>query len=387
MPLSVAESSPQLEAPAPLPVWAVVDNTNPDNMFQILTLMSPYFDLEGVVVTGRAAATDRNAALEDISTQESVFRTVLNTVRMRNFMQVVAPGNSIPVFAGTPAPETIVPHSVHVDELDFNDLLGRQLEVIRHTRLLDLSKLGALGLAGNIESAVSHAKSDEVGDFVMVVGGPMTDVHKMLNHGLIAEKTLEIHTQFGMCGFGEHKLMEFGDRPRGMRQFNVACDVWAAEGVLMGFRKPIHLYPSDVTRVNSIGFANAQELASFLPNNPGTRRMTEIYDFAFRNMIQPRGPHEMIWLHDVAPAIGALSLDAHRREGTGRAFELIRGPYTERAVDIRYVPHEPYERKHFGEIWLSFIEDPRDMPATHQRLVADNVDPVKYRQALYDLCA
>ncbi|MEK7153019.1 MAG: nucleoside hydrolase, partial [Patescibacteria group bacterium] len=381
------ELSLQFPGLLPLPALAVVDNTNPDNEYQVLSMMSRFFDLKGVIVTGRAAGASREADLLDISQEESEFRTILNAVRMLNCMDAVVPGHNIPVFAGTPAPETIVPHSVHVDELDFNDLKEGQLERIRNKNLADARSLGSLGLAGNIKSAVSYAKSSEVGDFTMVVGGPMTDVDKMLRHDSISEKTMSIHTQFGMCGFGEHKLMEFGGQPRGKRQFNVACDVRAARRVLGRFPKDINLYPSDVTRVDSIGFANAQELAAFLPKNAKTRRMTEIYDFAFREMIQPRGPHEKIWIHDIAPAIGALNLAAYRRLPTGRNLEFIRGPYAQRAVHVRHVPYKEAERQHFGEIWLSFIEDASEIPDTHRRFVADSVDADLYKQTLYELSA
>ena len=383
--MSTVESAPT--DVARLPALAVVDNTNPDNMFQVLTLMSGYFDLLGVVVTGRAASSSREAELDDISLEESEFRTILNAVRMRNFMDEAVPEHGIPVFAGTPAPRTIVPHRVHVDELDFGDLYGDQLESIRMARLGDVRALGALGLAGNIETARSYLEGDQAGSFVMVVGGPMTDVRTLLQSDVINDKTSEIHTQFGMCGFGEQKLMEFGETPRGKRQFNVACDPDAARDVLMNFPRAVHLYPSDVTRVNAIGFADADELSRFLPDTPGARRMVQIYDFAFREMIQPRGPHEKIWIHDVAPAIGALDLAAHHRQPTGRDVEFIRGPYTERAVHVRHVPHQPHERDHFGEIWLSFIEDNTEVPQTGGRFVADSVDPSLYKQAIYDLVA
>lgn len=369
------------------PTLAVVDNTNPDNMFQVLTLMSPHTDLLGVVVTGRAAADSRDACLRDVSPVESEFRTILNAVRMRNFMDAAKPGHDVPVFAGNWAPETLVPHSVHVDELDFGDLYDGQLETIRWAKLRRLNTLGCLGLSGNLKRAAAYLASDEVSEFAMVVGGPMTDVAKLLQHGAVREKTTEVHTQFGMCGFGERKLMEFGDTPRGKRQFNVACDVRAAHRVLTKFPGDIHLYPSDVTRVDAIGFNGAGELAAALPDNRATRRMVEIYDFAFREMIAPRGPHEKIWLHDAAPAIGYLDMPQHRRAATGRAVEQVRGPYTERPVHIRHVPHREKERKQFGEIWLSFIEDPTEIPDTHRRYVADSVDPAKYRQAIHDLTA
>lgn len=379
---------PEALAPPPLDVVAVVDNTNPDNMFQVLALMSQKdFNLLGVVVTGRAASDRRDAKLLETSKEESEFRTILNAVRMRNFMDIVRPNHSIPVWAGTPAPETIVPHSVHVDELEFNDLQDGQLEAIQASSLRSARQLGALGLAGNITTAKKYLASDAIGKFVLMVGGPMTDVAKLLRDPSIADKITEIHTQFGMCGFGEQKLMEFdGETPRGKRQFNVACDVRAAHEVLMRFPGDIYLYPSDVTRVDKIGFKDGDELRSFLQSRhrqPGVKRMADIYDFAFNHMIKPRGEHEKIWIHDFAPVAGGLNSRRHRPKASRHATGIRRGPYHVREIVINNVPHKERERTQFGEIHARYLRG--TPPQTHRRFVAYRVHPVLYKRALKDL--
>lgn len=344
--------------PERIPVVGLVDNVDPDNAAQILALMSPNFDLKGVVVTGRAANDDPTAHLNEISVDDSKFRTTLNAVRMLNFMNGARQGHGVPVFAGTAAPRTLVPHRLHVDELAFNDLEPGQMDAIKKRHL------GRLGLAGDLEDARHFLSGNDVDEVSFIVGGPMTDVAKLLRTSTVEEKTKDIFAQFGMFGFGERQLMEFGDTPRGKRQFNVACDPYAAHEVLTGFQRPIHLYPTDVTRVDAIGFANGKALRDFLPDNNGSRVLSDLYDTGYELMIKPRG--EMIYIHDVAPALGALGLTM-----------AAGNPYHERAVRILDVPHTPSDEHRFGEIDIAYSDD-----TEANRYVADRVDPSSYLAAL-----
>jgi hypothetical protein len=341
-----------------LPVVGLVDNVDPDNAAQILALMSSYFDLKGVVVTGRAANDDRTAALSEISEDDSEFRTTLNAVRMLNFMDAAKPGHGIPVFTGTAAPRALVPHRLHVDELAFNDLEPGQLGAIKKKHL------GRLGLAGDLEGAQHFLGGDDVGEVSLIVGGPMTDVAKLLRIPAVEERAKDIFAQFGMFGFGEQQLMDFGDTPRGKRQFNVACDPDAAHEVLTGFQRPIHLYPTDVTRVDAIGFRDSDALRDFLPDSAGARVLSNLYDAGYALMIKPR--RELIYIHDIAPALGALGLSA-----------VLVNPYHERMVQILAVPHTSSEESRFGEIDIAYAGE-----AETNRHVADHVDPSKYLDAL-----
>jgi inosine-uridine nucleoside N-ribohydrolase len=347
--------------PERLPVIGLVDNVDPDNAAQILALMSPRFDLKGVVVTGRAANDDRTAPLNEISNSDSELRTILNTVRMLNFMNTAKPGHDVPVFAGTAAPRTLVPHKLHVDELAFNDLEPGQLGAIKK------KQLGRLGLSGDLEDARQFFGGSDVDEISLIVGGPMTDVAKLLRTPVVEEKARDIYAQFGMFGFGERQLMDFGDTPRGKRQFNVACDPSAAHEVLTGFRRAIHLYPTDVTRVDAIGFADNEALRNSLPNNNGVRALTSLYDTGYELMIKPR--NEMIYVHDIAPALGILGLS-----GTTES------PYQERAIQILNVPHSPSEEARFGEIDIAFTDE-----MVTNRYVAERVEPSCYLAALYSV--
>jgi len=343
--------------PERVPVVGLVDNVDPDNAAQILALMSPNFDLQAVVVTGRAANDDRTAPLNEISEGDSEFRTTLNTVRMLNFMNAAKPGHGIPVFVGTAAPRTLVPHKLHIDELAFHDLEPGQFDAVKKRQL------DRLGLAGDLTDARHFLGSDDVDEVSLIVGGPMTDVAKLLRTAAVEEKAKDIFAQFGMFGFGERQLMDFGDTPRGKRQFNVACDPGAAHEVLTGFRRPIHLYPTDVTRVDAIGFADNGALRDFLPDSSGARVLSKLYDKGYELMIEPRG--EMIYIHDVAPALGLLGLTT------------VESPYHERPVRILDVPHRSDEETRFGEI------DIADAGETEtNRYIADRVDPARYLVAL-----
>jgi inosine-uridine nucleoside N-ribohydrolase len=351
-----------------VPVVGIVDNVDPDNPAQILALMSEPFDLKGVVVTGRAANHNPHAATTEVSRDDSLYRTLLNAVRMRNFMDDAQEGHEIPVFVGTPAPRTIVPHKVHIDELEFEDLRPNQLAMIKESHG-NGRYLPELGLAGNIIGAKQFLNNEVFGQFDMVVGGPMTDTARLLRDPEVANKTRAIYAQFGMFGFGEQMLMEFGDSPRGRRQFNVACDPEAAHDVLTTFRGDVHLYPTDVTRVDAIGFDDPGAISDFLPATDGTKSLVRLYDRSFDYFYKPR--NERIFIHDIAPALGCAGVNG-----------VISNPYTERPVDVTHVPYEPRERNRFGEI---DIVATRQTAGEGRRFVATEVDSGKYLAAVQDL--
>ncbi len=328
---------------------AIVDNTDPDNLACVLALANAKVKhrLLGVIVTGRAANFNPIAALEDVSLHDSEVIRRINAMRMRNFL-TNAGHSDVPVYMGNVASHTIVPHKVHIDERDFADLTEEQ-----RRNAENLMPWHQLGLDGKTRDVVNTIMLRDLMVDV-IVGGPMTDLAMLIRElPDFAEKIRTVHAQFGTFGFGTKGLMEFGDRPRGKRQFNVACDPSAAHDVLMSLKAPIYLYPSDVTRVDALGFQNPEELADHLEDTPGARELLRIYRIAYEKMIKPRG--EKIYIHDLAPAFGYLDRYPFAQdEIEDRGARAQENMYTMKPVEILGVPHLPEERDSWGEIRVDF---------------------------------
>lgn len=356
----------------------IVDNTDPDNLACVLAASNPRSKqkLLGVVVTGRAANFNRDAQIEDISKSDSRFVLRLNAVRMKKFLDS-AGHSDIPVFMGGIAPYTIVPHRVHIDEREFGDINAEQLKNISPS-----SSFRKLGLSGNIDTAAGYLSSLNE-DFDVIVGGPMTDLARLIrNYPSLAARIRSIHAQFGMFGFGGQGLMEFGGTPRGKRQFNVACDPKAANWVLMNFHGVVYLYPSDVTRVDTIGFTNPEELRKHLQDTSGARELVRLYRIAYELMIKPRG--ERIYIHDLAPLFGYLDTYPYAQdEIEDRGARLHGWSYKFKPVEVKHVPFLPKEKNRWGEIEIQTYRD-RNAPI---RYVATEVSPEWYLREVHTLVA
>lgn len=361
---------------------AIVDNTDPDNLACVLALANMTYtsNLLGVVVTGRAANFNRNAPIDGVDQADSEFALKLNALRMRKFLDISG-NQDVPVFAGRIAPYTIVPHQVHIDEQEFQDLSKEELKELLN---LDYKKddlvLYSLGLSPLHKAHFLVASQDAQVD--LIVGGPMTDVMWLMPPSVPIEKIRSVHAQFGMFGFSETGLMEFGDKPRGKRQFNVACDPAAAHDVLMNLDAPVFLYPSDVTRVDRIGFQDPDELESFLEKTPATRELVRIYRIAYEKMIEPRG--EKIYLHDLAPVLGYLQwLEENDPDKSIRERSIRKARqrfYARTQGKITHVPHEKHEKNRWGEIDALF-----GIPTYPERQIAFKVNGDNYLSELYKL--
>lgn len=334
----------------------MVDNTDPDNLACALAVARPESlqKLLAVIVTGRATNFNREAGIDDISKFDSQFVLRLNATRMKNFLKIAGFPN-IPIFMGSVPPNTIVPHHVHIDERVFNDVTQEQIGPIEE--LTD--ELYKLGLFGNIRIAGEYLSVLGL-PFDIIVGGPMTDLAALILHyPHLAINS--IHAQFGMFGFGEKKLMEFGETPRGKRQFNVACDPVAAKYVFENMPCPIYLYPSDVTRVDTIGFETPEHLRRHLQNTPATRELIRIYQIAYDIMMKPR--NEKIYIHDLAPLLGYLDRSPYaQNEIEDRGCRINKPPYDFRPAKIIHVPFAKEEKNKWGEIEVSFDDFERAHP-------------------------
>lgn len=365
---------------------AIVDNTDPDNLACVLALANAKVKhtLLGVIVTGRAANFDRRAAPDEVDLFHSEYVCKLNAARMKKFLRAAGRGD-VPVFVGSRPPYTIVPHNVHIDEREFRDLTEYELDTVIDSMDSDINLLYRLFMLKERFGISALGEAYELLGFLdspvdLIVGGPMTDVAWIMRS--YGSKIRSVHAQFGTFGFGAKGLMEFGDRPRGKRQFNVACDPEAAHDVLMNLKAPIYLYPSDVTRVDALGFQNPEELATYLEDTTAVRELLRIYSVAYEKMVKSRG--EKIYIHDLAPAFGYLDMYLFAQdEIEDRGARAQDNIYTMKPVEILDVPHLPEERDSWGEIRVDFNRT--DFSGFLPRYVATDVSAERYLQEMRKL--
>ncbi|OGZ57534.1 MAG: hypothetical protein A2827_03075 [Candidatus Spechtbacteria bacterium RIFCSPHIGHO2_01_FULL_43_30] len=342
-----------------------VDNTDPDNLAAVLALANVKFrtELMGVVVTGRAANFNRDDPTDTVKIVDSAIALRINTSRMRNFLEKSGYSH-VPVYMGTSSPHTLIPHDAHIDERDFDDLTPGQIKNAEN--LIPPSRMNSRGTIGDLTQILTKDRAN----IDVVVGGPMTDLFMLiLMFPEFAQQIRSVHAQMGFFGFGETGLMEFDGKPRGKRQFNAACDPYAAHHVLMNLDAPVFLYPSDVTRVNGIGFSNPDELARFLEDTPATRELTRIYRIAYEKMVKPKG--EKIFVHDFAPVLGYLQWLSH-----GCSYHKNGIFYRVKPIKVTQVPFRDEERDRWGEIDIEFMDEPSYDPKS--RFVAVKVNEQAY---------
>lgn len=340
-------------------ILAFIDAPDPDNFVMLLALarLNPAADLH-IILTGRPIrfGADRTHQTWEYDMPSSRLAQEASALRIKNFLRHW--GISVShVYDGGIAPRTLVPHWVHFAEY-YRFLDVDPLQAIRHTELEELSDL--------IKLVLKWDGCD------VVVGGPMTGLAKMLvQHPETADRIRQVHAMFG-C-WGQVDLMNFGDEPRGAKQFNVACDPHAAYLVLHGLSCPIYLMPTEVTRVASIGFVNAQALRELLPDNAGSRALYHLYALWYDAAVRPRqlkNPSELLFIHDL---VGALSLDPHLRN-------MI---YTVVPVDVTDVPHLPKDHAQWGVIQMCPTETSHIFAATG---VQENGVQI-YLETLKRICA
>lgn len=154
----------------------------------------------------------------------------------------------------------------------------------------------------------------------------------------------------------------------------------------MNLDAPVFLYPSDVTRVDAIGFSNPDELKWFLQDTLATRELVRIYHIAYEKMVKPRG--EKIYIHDIAPVLGYLQWLEENDPDKSIRERVIRRErprfYAKQHAEIVHVPHEEHEKSRWGEIDVAI--DPtfavRNYP---ERLIAVKVNTENYPRELHKL--
>ena len=309
-------------------ILAFVDAPDPDNFVQILALhkLNPTAEIN-VAITGRPVkfGADKTHQTWEWDLTSSRMAQEASAMRLKNFLKYFNVSISR-VFDGGIAPRTLVPHWVHFAEYyKFNDV--DPLQAIRHSELEPQEDLVKLMLAAPPKS------------IKIAVGGPMTGLYQtIVRCPEVASRISELHAMFAT--WERVALMEFGDKPRGKAQFNVACDPQAAHFVLYGLDCPIYLMPTEVTRVKEIGFLNAQRLFEFLPNTAGTRALYTLYAMWYDAAVKPRqekDPNELIFIHDL---VAALSLDEKLRKAI----------YKVAPIDITNIPYLPNDAENWGRM-------------------------------------
>ncbi|MEZ4487334.1 MAG: nucleoside hydrolase [Cyanobacteriota/Melainabacteria group bacterium] len=311
-------------------IVAFIDAPDPDNFVQLVALAKLNPDAEmHVALTGRPvrfnASRDHKNWQWDM--KSSRMAQEASAMRIKNFLRHFGV-NIVRVFDGGIAPRTLVPHWIHFQEY-YKFLDVDPIAAIRHSELESQEDLAAL-LLEYPEASVQVA-----------VGGPMTGLHQLVVRcPEVASRFKEVHAMFAT--WGNVELMQFGDKPRGALQFNVACDPQAAHAALLGLDCPVYLMPTEVTRVKEIGFVNAQALRAALPDNDGTRALYHLYALWYDAAVKPRqdkNPDELIFIHDL---VAALSLDDSLRK---TIYDVV-------PVKITGVPYLPNEADDWGKVLM-----------------------------------
>lgn len=317
-------------------ILAVVDAPDPDNFAQLVALakLNPQAKLF-VMLTGRPVRfnASRDHANWEWDLESSRMAQEASAMRAKNFLRHFDVEVSR-VFDGGIAPRTLVPHWVHFAEY-YKFLDVDPLAALRHSELEPQEDLIKLLLALPPASVK------------VAVGGPMTGLHQLIVRcPEVVSRFAEVHAMFAT--WGNVELMQFDEKPRGAVQFNVACDPQAANAVLTGLDCPVYLMPTEVTRVKSIGFQNAQKLRAALPDNKGSRALYHLYALWYDAAVKPRqekNPDELIFIHDI---VAAFSLDAELRDAI---YDVV-------PVEITSVPHLPRESSEWGKVFMK--ERPTD---------------------------
>lgn len=329
-------------------ILAFIDAPGPDNFVQLIALskLNPEATIH-VVLTGRPVRFNATAEIEkwQWDLESSLMAQEASAARIKNFLRFFDM-HVTRVFDGGIAPRTLVPHQVHFEEY-YKFLDVDPLAAIRHSELETQELLARLVLDCP-EKSISVA-----------VGGPFTGLSQlMIRNPEVTNRFKEVHAM--AATWGDVDLADFGDKPRGEMQFNIACDPQAAHMVLMGLECPVYLMPSEVTRVKEIGFPNAQALRRVLPTNKGANALYHLYALWYDGAVRPlqeRNPEEQIYIYDL---VSALSLDEELRS---QIYEVV-------PVKISGVPYLTSDAQDWGKV---IMKKTRRRKTGLQRFAATNL--------------
>jgi hypothetical protein len=290
----------------------IVDNVDPDNMAAALAATSAELRLDtaAVIVTGRPVHTNPNAQVTEHEPAESARVRLLNTRRMAGFL--LRAGRDVPVFEGSIAPETIVPHAKHIDE-----------------RKLDLYKdeENKTPVSGNLSDALDFIEELD-GTVHVIAGGPLTDVEKLMRRPGIYTKLGNLSMQLASFGLLEkHGIRSYAG---GRRQFNHMCDRVAAAEVISHWPGSLFMVPTDITKHPAVAHKDIEELKALSLQ----AELTEVYEAAFHEMESFR--RGGISIHDIHPVF-LMSRLLHSNASSSSDLGFWAGEYFARRVDPDWI--------------------------------------------------
>lgn len=349
-------------------VWLIADGPDPDNYVAALALASSAFGLNvgGVIMTGRPVNSDHSAKPYEADKAASETVRFGSAVRMKDLLVRYGRGD-IPVFEGSIAPYSTIPHRIHIDE-----------------RVLDIvPPLPASRLAGGINDAIAQIASLPADVQVdLVCAGPLTDAAKLMKDPRVRDKLGILTAQMGMFGSDRVQMMSGG-----RRQFNVLADSNAAREVIANYPGAVYMVPTDITKLPEFSFSGPEDLAT-LAKSPASDHIAAMYERAWPIIWEPRS--ERIYVHDFHPVevMANLTDPARLAEQASSLGSQQVGRYELSRVSVDHVPspgpgNDRREEGRWGEIDLKSTVDPNGPP----RFLATNVnaDPALHREILSEV--
>jgi hypothetical protein len=329
----------------------------------------------GVSIVGRPVAANREDPITSKDPRASAEIRKAGAAQFAGMLKRAGRGH-IPVFEGLIAPYTVVPHNVHIDEIDQDFMRDRAAERL---------------LAGGIAEAVDLLATVE-GPIHFVCGGPLSDVAYFMRDERLKSNLGLLTAQLGNFSSGEVKNFAGG-----RKQFNAACDPQAAHKVLFEYPNAVIMVPTEITRHPQLAFNDPEDLITSLLRPPagkmddsviqlqlksldqGLYELKRAYEGVFPVMMESRG--EPIYVHDIHPAIlKSYLLERLKNEPLILERDIWwAGPYALSRVAVTAAPCEQAERERWGEIDIRFDEsaEPRrfvviaTMKAVFPRLESD----------------
>ncbi len=225
-------------------VIALADGVNADNPACAWgarkAFWSKRYKLAAVIVSATAVNYGKNAPLGSRNIKDSRAAHRLHTARMAGMFTRAE--EDVPVYMGLDIADTAItspiPHQAHVRHEDY-DIYG------------DASGLGARSIAGGFDDALKHVASLP-GRVHLIVGGPFSEVSRMLQYKRIRQKLGYLAAQ---AGFDLSQRAIYSKLA-----FNVDVDMMAALEVYLRYPQQMYVVPSDITRDPSVTFSGAEEL-------------------------------------------------------------------------------------------------------------------------------
>ena len=311
-----------------------------------------------IVLIGRPVKFEATVSDEtwDYVAEHSEIVQRLNAVRVVNFLKQFGIHRSADIYDGGIAERTPIPHHLHIrDYAEFGDIDG--IASVTNDILQPLTNLIVEMLEGK---------------WTILVGGPMTGLHKILNRLPPVQNNIE--AVYAMCGsWGTSQMMDVGGGDRSGKNFNVTCDPVAAHAVLSGLTCPVTLFPTEITRISEIGFSTANDLRMFLNSKligqEGIEYFCNLYDIWFEKVLQPLQGE--IYIYDLAAAFGSVTT-------------LCASMYEVVPVQINNVPHLVHEAENHGRIDMEKLTDESESNRFAAKGFKQGGEQL-YRQALLEI--